>query len=146
MQAGTMIGRIGPSFIADVVGPLNLLIPTTMFTGILILCWIAVDSQAGLIVFAIIYGALYGIVMGMAPPAAMTLMKGDMKRYGSFVGTGMLIASPGVLIGNPIAGAILRSDGGFVGLQSFSGSILLLAGILFIVARVMAVGWGSKSI
>ncbi|KAF2162939.1 hypothetical protein M409DRAFT_68885 [Zasmidium cellare ATCC 36951] len=145
LQAGAIVGRIGPGLFADKIGPLNMLIPSTLVSSVLVFCWIAIKNEAGLIVFAVLYGAMYGVILGMAPPAAITLMKGDLKRYGSFVGMGSFTASPGVLIGNPIAGAILRGSGGFVGLQAFTGSILLLAGLLFIAARIMAVGFGRKA-
>ncbi|KAK4502262.1 hypothetical protein PRZ48_005687 [Zasmidium cellare] len=145
MQAGAIVGRIGPGLLADKIGPLNMLIPSTMISGVLTFCWIAIKNEAGLIVFAVLYGAMYGVILGMAPPAALTLIKGDLKRYGSFIGMGSFVASPGVLIGNPIAGSILRGSGGFVGLQAFTGSILLLSGLLFMAARVMTVGFGHKA-
>lgn len=70
--------------------------------------------------------------------------EGDLRRHGTFSGTGFLIASPGVLVGSPISGAILRSNGGFDGLQAFAGCILLITGVFLIAARVMAVGWGVQ--
>lgn len=142
MQAASIVGRIGPSIIADKLGPTNVFIPALVGNGILCLCWIAIENKAGLIVFAILYGCLFGTFLGLAPPALMTMLNGDMSKYGTYVGMGFIIASPGVLVGNPISGAILRSSGGFVGVQAFTGCIMLLGAILFIIARGLAVGWG----
>ena len=69
-----------------------------------------------------------------------------MKQFGTYFGTILLLDSIGVLIGNPIAGAILRSDAGFVGLQAFSACMVLVAGFVLVVARVLAVGWGVAKI
>lgn len=142
IQAGSIAGRVGVSMIADKLGPVNLLIAAILGNGILAFCWIAIDNEAGLIVFAILYGACLGVALGMAPAALMNFMKGDLRRYGTFSGMGFLLAAPGVLVGNPISGAILRGSGGFVGLQAFCGSILLLATVIFFAARGVAVGWG----
>lgn len=83
----------------------------------------------------------FGAYLGLQPPAFISVLKGDMRCLASYMGICLLLASPGILIGSPIAGAILRSDAGWKGLQAFSGCIMLGA-ISMAAARVLTVGWG----
>lgn len=57
------------------------------------------------------------------------------------VRSGMLFVpiSFGLLIGNPIAGAILKR--GWLGLEAFCGVLLIISGIIIVAARVSHVGW-----
>jgi len=49
----------------------------------------------------------------------------------------------GLLVGNPIAGAIL-DNGSWVGLQVWTGVLLALSACLQLAARVAAGGWNWK--
>ena len=106
-----------------------MLVPTSIITGVLALAWIAIKDEAGLIVFAILYGACSGLMLSLMPTGFPSLVK-DKKKIGTNLGMGFMIGSIGVLIGTPISGAILRSSGTFTGLQAFSGSIVIFSGIL----------------
>ncbi|KAF7194606.1 MFS-type transporter dbaD [Pseudocercospora fuligena] len=143
MQAGSILGRIGPGYAADYTGPMNMTIPAVFISGILALCWIGIHNEAGLIVFALLYGASFGLTVAMGAMCVISLLKGDMRRFGTWLGMMMMILAPGVLIGNPIGGAILRSDGGFTGLQAFAGCMMLVAGVLALISRGMSAGWGK---
>ncbi|KAK4505930.1 hypothetical protein PRZ48_003895 [Zasmidium cellare] len=140
MQAGSVVGRLLPALWVDKFGAVNVLIPSMLTCGILTLCWIAIKNKAGLIVFAILFGAGYGLVLAMMPLAVIFLLKGDMKKFGTYLGLAMFLASPGLLIGNPISGAI-QDDSDFTGLQAFAGCIMLLAAAFFFTARIISVGW-----
>lgn len=84
-------------------------------SGILALCWIAIKNEPGLIVFAILFGAGFGLVLAMMPLSVVMLFKGDMKKFGTYLGMVMFFSSPGLLIGNPASGAI-QDDSDFTGL------------------------------
>jgi hypothetical protein len=47
----------------------------------------------------------------------------------------------GSLCGPPIAGAILKGSGGWIGLKAFAGVAMLGTGILMGATRVAKVGW-----
>lgn len=47
--------------------------------------------------------------------------------------------SIGLLIGNPIGGALVK-QGSFVGLQAFCGTVVLAAGALLVVAKISLTG------
>ncbi|KAK4496837.1 hypothetical protein PRZ48_011286 [Zasmidium cellare] len=141
MQGSSLVSRVVLSPFADKIGPLNIAIAAVFMSSILTFCWIAIKSEAGLIVFAVLYGCCFGIFLGMAPPAYISLMKGDIRKFGVYLAMGFLITSPGILIGNQISGAILRDDHTFVGLQAFAGALLFVGGCLMISARWASVGW-----
>lgn len=58
-----------------------------------------------------------------------------MDQIGVRVGMLLFPIAVGLLIGNPIAGAVLE-DGGWVGLRVFCASVIALSGGFVIVARL----------
>lgn len=62
------------------------------------------------------------------------------------LGMQMVPMAFGLLVGNPIAGAILNSGSGnnWVGLASFCGASVLLSVVFVGAARVTKVGWKIK--
>lgn len=49
---------------------------------------------------------------------------------------------PPIMVGNPIAGAILKHQNGeFWGLQLFSGLVIFASVLLYVVARIKLAGW-----
>lgn len=48
----SIAGRLAPNYLADRVGPLNLLAPTCLSAGVCLLSWIAVRTPVGLYVWA----------------------------------------------------------------------------------------------
>ena len=126
-------------------GVINMLVPTSIITGVLGLAWIGIKNEAGVIVFAILYGSCSGLILSLMPTGFPTLVD-DKKKIGTNLGMAFMIDSTGVLIGTPISGAILRSSGTFSGLQAFGGSIVILSGILLGLARISKVGVGLTRI
>ena len=126
-------------------GVINMLVPTSIITGVLALAWIAIKDQAGLIVFAILYGSCSGLILSLMPTGFPTFVE-DKKKIGTNLGMAFSIGAIGVLIGTPISGAILRSSGTFTGLQAFGGSMVVLSGILMGIARISKAGVGLTRI
>jgi hypothetical protein len=54
MNAASLFGRILPNFVADSVGPYNVMLPFLFVNGIVIFGWLGVTNRAGLIVFSIV--------------------------------------------------------------------------------------------
>ena len=69
-----------------------------------------------------------------------------MSKLGTNIGMIFAIAAFGVLVGNPISGAILGHSGQYVGLQAFSGAIVFLAALFFAAARIAKAGVGLRRI
>ncbi|KAH8199088.1 hypothetical protein TruAng_006724 [Truncatella angustata] len=117
-----VFGRILPNFWADQVGPLNLMIPTCLITGIALLSWIAVDTPGQLYAWTIFYGIAAGGIQSLFP-AGLSSLTTDLRKRGTRMGMTFTIVSFATLTGNPIAGAIISAEGGgYMGAQIFTGA------------------------
>lgn len=142
LSAGSVAGRILPSFAADFLGPLNVLSICTLIAGLLGFCWVAIPAQAsvgGLIVWALLYGGFSGAFVSLQPSTVVSITD-DLSTVGGRLGMNTFCAALGLLIGTPIAGIILERDSTWVGLQVFCGATLLVGGALVIVTRWARVG------
>jgi MFS family permease len=140
LNAASVAGRILPNFIADYAGPLNILTPCALITGILALGWIGVHDLAGTIIFAIMYGFFSGGFVSM-PPVAIVSLTTDMRKLGTRMGQCFFFSAFGLLCGTPVTGAILDGTGSWLGVQLFSGLTIVFTAGLLIAARVAAKGW-----
>lgn len=140
LNLASIFGRIIPNFLADKTGPFNMLIPCSIISAILPLCWIKIDTSAGLIIFCILYGFFSGTFVSL-PPTTVVSLSPDMGVVGVRMGMSFSLAGLGLLIGNPVAGAILGS-GSWVGVQAFCGASVLLAALSCVIARISKVGPG----
>ncbi|KAK4495678.1 hypothetical protein PRZ48_012946 [Zasmidium cellare] len=175
LQAANILGRLVPSFFADRTGSLNMVVPALGAGCVLSFTWIGVVNEGGVIAWAVFYGTFFGLVQSIAPtcvvaltdkvqllgtrlvgPAPYILKLGS--RQGVKLVTGRLtnssfvqgicfaIGSLGILVGPPIAGAILNDTGRFLGLQIFTGVLISAALGFALAARVAKVGWGMRKL
>ena len=143
VNASSTFGRVLPNYIADKIGPLNVHIPFTLITGLLAFCWQAVHSSAGLLVFGVFYGFFSGTFVSLIGPIVSGLSVRTPHLIGTRLGMAASFAGVGLLVGNPIAGAILES-GGWVGLQVWAGSLIVASGLCVLCARALRFGWGVR--
>lgn len=142
LSAGSVAGRILPSFAADFFGPLNVLSLCTVIAGLLGFCWIALPVHAsvgGLVVWALLYGAFSGAFVSLQPSTVVSITD-DLSTVGGRLGMNTFCAALGLLVGTPIAGVILEGGHGWLGLQVFCGATLLVGGALVILTRWQRVG------
>ncbi|KAH8195337.1 hypothetical protein TruAng_010505 [Truncatella angustata] len=132
-----VVGRILPNFIADRwTGLLNLLIPLSFAAGVLVFGWIAVESEAGLYIFAAIYGLIAAALQALFPTVATT-MTPEPNRTGTRVGMILSFVSLANLSGPAICGALIQANGGsYIGAQIFAGSSIMLGALMAVAARV----------
>ncbi|KAL3493949.1 MFS general substrate transporter [Aspergillus germanicus] len=140
-----VIGRIAPGLIGDrVTGKLNILIPFSFASAVIIYAWIAVTSVTGLYVFTAVYGLVGGAAQSLFPATATT-MTPDVRRTGTRIGMILSVVGFATLTGPAICGVLIeRLDGRYVGAQAFAGSCILLGACAAVGARVAKVGWGLK--
>jgi predicted MFS family arabinose efflux permease len=148
MNAGSIPGRVIPSIIADKIGNMSVMIPSVLLTGILMLAWISVESQSGLIAISVFVGLTSGSIQAVLP-ATVAFLCPDLSKLGTNIGMTLFAAGLGLLIGSPVAGAILdhqRTSGGdiFWGTLTFSAVFILAGGVCLIIARVFKVGFALK--
>ena len=123
LNAASTFGRLVPNFLADYWGPFNVLIITASVTTLLAFFWIAIDSSAGIIVLAALYGFFSGGFISL-PPVVITILTRDLRDLGTRLGMFFAVISMGLLIGTPIGGALLGSTDSITPLQAFSGACL----------------------
>jgi MFS family permease len=141
-NAASLFGRTLPNIAADKFGPMNLLAPASMMSGVLMLCMIAVHSKGAIIVVALLSGFMSGALIGLPPLCFIALTK-DKSTLGTRIGQGYALAGLGILASGPSAGAILGVSGNldWTGLWTFGGVCTLAAGIMYGVVRVSRHGF-----
>lgn len=146
INAASTIGRLIPNFFADKTGPLNIQVPFAFILAVLCFGWIGIKSPAGSIVFCLLYGFFGGSFVSL-PGVTIISLSPNLATIGIQLGMSFFIAGLGLLVGEPIAGAILRGQGGWIGLQVWCGALLGLSGIFSLAARIAKVGtkWGAKA-
>lgn len=143
LNAASVPGRILPNFLGDYIGILNVLIPASFMTGVMALVWIGVTTFGGIIAFACFYGFFSGAFISIAP-VAIVVLSPDLAKIGTRMGQAFFVCSFGLLIGTPVSGAILASTGRYLGVELFSGILLMATSSMFLMARTCKVGFKLK--
>jgi MFS family permease len=139
LNAASSFGRIAPNFLADHLGPLNMLTPAVTITAILAFVWIRVHTVPGIIILAVLYGFFSGGFVSL-PPVVMASMTPDVRNLGTRMGMVFAITSIGLLIGTPIGGAILSRTNEYVGVQLFTACCLITSAGLMTCVRLLRSG------
>lgn len=134
MNASSFFGRVIPGIIADKIGVLNTLFICASFTAILAFCWLAIFNSIGLFVFAIIYGFFSGTFVSLQAPV-IAHMCPKMYLLGTWMGMTAFVSGLGLIIGNPVAGAILK-DGSWMEMQLYCGVFVAIAAGLVGISRL----------
>ncbi|GES59019.1 hypothetical protein ATETN484_0003024200 [Aspergillus terreus] len=156
MNATSLIGRIGPNWLADRYGGVNVMAPACFLSAVTLFLWRFTHSLPGLIVIVLLYGLISGGMVSL-PPATIANLTSKQSELGGRMGLAYTIAAFGALIGNPIAGACLRPSGvpspsvqdiqsEFQGTWIFAGAIMLLATACLVLTRYLQFGFsrGNK--
>ena len=125
-NAASFIGRLIAAWVADRIG---VMIPWTacaFASAIICLTWLAVENMAGMLAFVVLYGFFSGALIGL--PSAVLPYISPLNVLGTRMGMTWGLAGIALLVGSPIAGALVDlMSGSFVRLQIFCG-VCLLAG------------------
>lgn len=136
-NAGSTLGRTAPNALSDRVGVFNLIAPCAFMSGILILCMMAVQSKAAIIIEAVLIGFFSGVLIALPPVCVFTLTT-DKSKMGTRVGMAFCIIAFGGLIGGPGAGSILGTQKplNWKGVWSFGGVTCCVSGLMYLGIRV----------
>ncbi|PYH91535.1 MFS general substrate transporter [Aspergillus ellipticus CBS 707.79] len=143
LNAASTPGRIIPPYLADLFGRFNLMILTTLFSGILVLAiWLPTRGNAPAIVFSALYGFTSGTVVSLAP--ALVAQISEIREIGVRSGTYFFIVSFAALTGTPIAGALLPDPlhGDYTKVYIFCAVVMFAGAGFYALATVRIVGWG----
>ena len=137
MNAVGLPGRLLFGLAADrAFGPVNTLTAVCFGSGILLYCWSAVSSLAGLFAFCIIYGILASGVQGLFAASCASLTT-DLSKMGVRTGMCFSVVSIACLTGPPIAGALVQlNQGRFLYAQLFGGSAFMVGTLALMGAKV----------
>ncbi|TGJ81274.1 hypothetical protein E0Z10_g7497 [Xylaria hypoxylon] len=145
----SIAGRLLPNHLADRFGPLNILAPFALISGVTLFAWMVVDTPTKLYVWAAFYGLTAGGIQSLFP-AGLSSLTTDPRKQGTRIGMVFTIVSFATLTGSPIAGAIIAASGGrYSGAQAFAGVSLLIGSSLIFGARLVRMrrtgsGWIMK--
>ncbi|RYP13303.1 hypothetical protein DL767_010824 [Monosporascus sp. MG133] len=137
LNAGSILGRLLPNLAADRLGSVSMLAGTTLGAAVLALAWLGVRRLGGLVAFALLFGFFNGGVTSL-PPSAIAVLTPDLSRLGTRMGMTFIFTGSAVLVGTPIAGAILRSysEAAWNGLIVYSGVTLMVGGVGFLATQL----------
>ena len=120
---GSLLGRFFVGGIADRLGHMRSLIAISAGLGLMFLLWWVSKSYLPLAVFAVVFGALYGGYVALAPTVCMDIF--GPRALSAIIGSLYTAAGVGTLIGPTFAGAAFDATG------SYDLSILACAALGF---------------
>ncbi|KAL6713963.1 hypothetical protein ACLMJK_008457 [Lecanora helva] len=150
LNVGSFFGRWAPGYMADRFGRFNTMIATVALCMLSVFClWLTCTPESGaggvaqVIIFALIFGFGSGSNISLTPVCVGQLCGTEV--FGRWYASLYTVVSFGCLIGIPIAGQLLESDGGrYTALIAFVGGCYGLGLACFVWARVLKVGWGVR--
>ncbi|KAK5993109.1 MFS-type transporter [Cladobotryum mycophilum] len=142
------IGRTVPNYVADRFGIINVFIPTSIVSSILMFCFIPVKSPGALYAWTVLYGIAAAGIMSLLP-AGLSVLTTDVGKLGTRIGMVFTIVSFSLLTGPPIAGAIIQGPGGYTGAKCFAGASIFVGGMFLLAIkmtrmRMTGQGWKEK--
>lgn len=141
LNASSAVGRIAAGWAADGIGPFNANVACSALAALACFgVWLpAGGTEPGIIVFAVVFGCASGGSVSLAPVSVGRLCK--TQEYGRYYGACYTIASLVVLFAIPVAGQLVRVDGGsYWGLIVTTGVFYVAAVVAFAAAKVSVVG------
>lgn len=139
--------RLLPTYYADKVGGLTVLIPFAFVCGIMMFAWIGIHSVGALYAFAVIYGSASAVIQALWPAVIGSLSRTpDLKKAGVRMGMAFTIVSFSSFTGPPLAGALIQYHGGsYTYANAWAGSSFFVGGILLVATRYTLVGWDWRA-
>ncbi|KAJ5641972.1 hypothetical protein N7490_005972 [Penicillium lividum] len=134
LNAASVFGRLLPGVLADKVGRFNTICFFGLSTGILLFCWIAVKSNAAILVFAALYGFFSGAIVSLMAPCIAHLSPTP-RHIGTYLGMGMAVISLAGLTGTPITGALIDHYKSYTQAAIFSGVSTTVGALLVLVTK-----------
>lgn len=141
LNAASALGRTLPGYWGDKIGPFN--INLLMIALAVVACfgvWLPAGGHtAGLVLFAVLFGFASGSNVSMTPVCVGRLCR--TQNYGRYYATCYTIVSIACLVGVPIAGNILTSNGGsYWGVIVLTGCVYVGAFAFLAAAKGCSVG------
>ncbi|CAG8929644.1 unnamed protein product [Penicillium salamii] len=139
VNATSTLGRLGIGYFSQWSGPLNILVPCALASGILVLCLIVAGSQPSMLAICALYGFFSGSLVSLMGPILVILCP-HRGVIGTRIGMCFTLLGIALLIGTPIAGSILDSHGANM-VWVYSGVLTLAGGFAIAISRMCQASW-----
>ncbi|KAJ3516184.1 hypothetical protein NLJ89_g1278 [Agrocybe chaxingu] len=138
LNGAAIPGRILPNMLADYLGPFNTITPVLLACGVLIYGLIGINTVAGIVVFAILYGFMSGAALSLVAPGVAVLARHP-SEIGIRFGLAFSLSGFGALVGSPVTGALLGSRFAWTNAIAFNGASMTVSFIFLIIVRQILV-------
>lgn len=145
INASSLPGRLIPSYYADKVGSVNMQTAVALASTVLTFSLLAVRTAPAIIAVSVLFGFAAGAFMGL-PAAGVVNLSADKTKIGTRLGMTLAFVGVGVLVSNPIAGAILGGGENWVGLIVWAGVLLTASTVSMAASRITKVGLGLRGV
>ncbi|KAK4050261.1 hypothetical protein OIV83_003582 [Microbotryomycetes sp. JL201] len=133
INATAVVTRVVAGLVADRYGVFNTQVPTAFSICVLVFAFIGPRSTASTIIYDLLYGAAFGCWVTLMPTSFMSLAEHP-GEFGVRTGLGMVFVSIAVLIGTPVAGALITASGGEYWAATVWGGCCALVGTIILIA------------
>ncbi|KAG8162282.1 hypothetical protein KVR01_008047 [Diaporthe batatas] len=141
----SILGRTVPGYYADKIGSINVQTMAAFLSAVLTFCLLAIRTAPGLVVYCVLIGVCAGTFMGL-PAAGVVSLSADKSKIGTRLGMTLATVGVGVLVSNPIAGAIVGRGRDWVGLVCWCGALMAASTLALVASRVVKVGPGLSKV
>lgn len=136
LNASSILGRILPNLFANRVGPLNMIIITSLGLSASTFSLLAASDLAPLLVVAVVFGFFTGTFFSLMPTIFVRLSP-DPTMIGTRFGMAFSAMSVPLLFGPPIAGALLGEKAGYDGSWIWAGTVMAAGGGVILGSRIL---------
>ncbi|KAI0015520.1 major facilitator superfamily domain-containing protein [Xylariomycetidae sp. FL0641] len=144
LNASSLAGRLIPGYYADRIGSINMQMLMAAVSAVLTFSMLAIQTERAVVAFVVLYGFAAGAFMGL-PAAGVVKLSTDKSKIGVRLGMTLSFVGFGVLVSNPIAGAILGGSRDWTGLISWCGALLIASCASMAASRTAKIGMRLKS-
>lgn len=145
LNAASTFGRLIPNYVADRVGPFNVMIPCTFLSGVICICLIPAHSTGAVFALAALFGFTSGTFVSLPPTVFVRISGHARNKIGTRMGMGFAFTSLGLLSGTPASGAVLDASS-FTYTWVFGGVAIVIGACFILAARISWAGWSLRKV
>ncbi|KAJ7485645.1 MFS general substrate transporter [Mycena latifolia] len=137
MNGAGAFGRVAGTYLADIYGPFNLQVASTLITAGTIWAVLGIHNSATLVLVSTLYGIFSGAWLALSIACLANLARNP-DEVGARTGIALALGSLGSLGSAPIQGALLTLDFFWIRPVAFSATILIASAGCFAGMSILA--------
>ncbi|KAG6365562.1 hypothetical protein INS49_007173 [Diaporthe citri] len=134
INAGSFAGRVLGGTFAQHAGQFNVTTLACYSSAVLLFCWLAITSSAGLIVLSVLFGGTSGVIIALMM-STVAHCAPHPSQIGAYVGQSTFVVGFAGLAGTPITGALINNYNGYTSGIAFSAAVMMAGAVVFTAAR-----------